>query len=188
MKSLLSLLAVGCLLTVAYACTTSQPKGVETDPAVRAQRAPQKSFDDRVEDHVKRMLDEGKKIFRYDTFGSEDFWGGQLRLHEAIAGEKLGGVGPGVSARQALQFGLKVDISALPSILLEALRTRAVDLDRVETTQELLRANAVVGVTGVYHDGRFADLNDVVEHYSRVLRLSLTEAERTDLVQFLKSL
>jgi len=37
-------------------------------------------------------------------------------------------------------------------------------------------------------DGRFADLNDVVEHYSRVLRLSLTEAERTELVQFLKSL
>src|SRR5262249_40796544 len=137
MKILLSLLAVGCLLTVAYARPTMRPKGVETDRAVRAQRAPQKSFDDRVEDHVKRMLDEGKKIFRYDTFGSEDFWGGQLRLHEAIAGEKLGGVGPGVSARQALQFGLKVDITALPSSVVDALKSRAVDLDKPETTLEL---------------------------------------------------
>ena len=150
MKGSLSLLAVSLLLMVAYACSTSQPKGVETDPAVRAQRAPAKSFDDRVDHHAKQMLDEGKKIFRYDTFGSEDFWGGQLRLHEAIAGEKLGGVGPGVTARQALQLGLKVDIGSLPSILLEALKTRSVDLDRAETTQELLRANAVVGVTGVF--------------------------------------
>src|SRR5262249_8524419 len=147
---LLSLLAVGCLLTVTYACTTSQPNGGQTDPVVRAQQAPQNSFDDRVQDHAKRMLDEGKKIFRYDTFGSEAFWGGQLRLHEAIAGEKLGGVGPGVSARQALQLGLKVDITALPSRVVDALKSRAVDLDKPETTLELLRANAVVGVTGVF--------------------------------------
>src|SRR5215831_4125654 len=150
MKRLPLLLTAVLLVTVVYACTTSQPKGVETDPAVRAQRAPTKSFDDRVDDHARRMLDDGKKIFRYDTFGSEDFWGGKLRLHEAIAGEKLGGVGAGVTARQALQLGLKVDIAALPSILLEALKTHAVDLDRAETTQELLRANAVVGLTGVF--------------------------------------
>ena len=30
------------------------------------------------------LLSEGKQIFRFDTFGDEDFWGGQLRLHEAI--------------------------------------------------------------------------------------------------------
>lgn len=150
MKSTSSLVIVLILLTLAYACTTTQPKGVETDPAVRAQKAPQKSFDDRVDDNAKEMLKEGKRIFRYDTFGSEDFWGGKLRLHEAILGEKLGGVGPGVTARQALQLGLKVDIAALPKILVEVLRTRAVDLDKVETTTELLRANSVVGVTGFF--------------------------------------
>jgi hypothetical protein len=134
---------------IAYACTT-QPKGVDTDPAVRAQTAPQKSFDDRVDDTAREMHKEGKRTFRYDTFGSEDFWGGQLRLHEAILGEKLGGVGPGLTARQALQLGLKVDVAALPKILVEVLRTRAVDLDKAETTMELLRANSVVGVTGVF--------------------------------------
>lgn len=40
------------------------------------------------------LLAEGRQIFRYDTFGSEAFWGGQLRLHEAIKGAQLGGVGP----------------------------------------------------------------------------------------------
>src|SRR5215510_11348406 len=152
MKSLLSLLAVGCLLTVAYACTTSQPKGVETDPAVRAQRAPQKSFDDRVEDHVKRMLDEGKKIFRYDTFGSEDFWGGQLRLHEALAGEKLGGVGAGVSPKAALGAGLKVDAEAIPPDLASKIKAGQVNLDDPATTAELLKLNAVVGVTGFFNE------------------------------------
>jgi hypothetical protein len=134
---------------IASACGT-QPRGIETDPAVLSQRAPAKSFDDRIEDHARSMFEDGRKVFRYDTFGSEEFWGGRLRLHQAILGEKLSGLGPGVTARQALQLGLKVDIAALPQILVEVLRTRAVDLDKVETSLELLRANAVVGVTGFF--------------------------------------
>src|SRR5436309_15070071 len=96
------------------------------------------------------MLKASRKTFRYETVGSEECWGGKLRLHEAIAGEKHGGVGLGVTARQALQLGLKVDIGALPKILVEAIRGRSVDLDKVETTLELLRDNAVVGVTGIF--------------------------------------
>ena len=41
---------------------------------------------------------------------------------------------------------------------------------------------------GFYHDGRFEDLTQVVAHYSRVLNLSLSDSEKADLVQFLKSL
>ena len=41
------------------------------------------------------MLVEGRETFRFDTFGDEVFWGDTLRLHEAIAGEPSGGVGPG---------------------------------------------------------------------------------------------
>jgi cytochrome c peroxidase len=41
---------------------------------------------------------------------------------------------------------------------------------------------------GFYHDGRFADLPAVVAHYERVQNLSLTDDERRDLVEFLKSL
>jgi hypothetical protein len=137
------------VLVGVLACTT-KPIGVETDPAATTQRAPSRAFDERIEDHAKDMLKRGQRIFRYDTFGSEDFWGGQLRLHEAIAGSRYGGVGPGVTARHALQLGLKVDAAALPKILVEAIKGRSVDLDNVETTLELLRANAVVGVTGFF--------------------------------------
>src|SRR5215467_957100 len=59
-----------------------------------------------------KMLAEGKQIFRFDTFGSEDFWGGSLKLHRAIEGERFGGVGPGVSPKKALSLGLKVDAAA----------------------------------------------------------------------------
>jgi hypothetical protein len=41
---------------------------------------------------------------------------------------------------------------------------------------------------GFYHDGRFATIRDVVEHYDEFLRLSLSEAEKTDLVDYLLSL
>ena len=41
---------------------------------------------------------------------------------------------------------------------------------------------------GFYHDGRFATLRDVVDHYNSVLNLNLSEQEKNDLVEYLKSL
>jgi hypothetical protein len=41
---------------------------------------------------------------------------------------------------------------------------------------------------GFYHDGRFATFRDVVNHYDATFALSLTEPEKADLVEFLKSL
>jgi cytochrome c5 len=41
---------------------------------------------------------------------------------------------------------------------------------------------------GYYHDGRFATLRAVVEHYDRVFGLRLSETEMNDLVEYLKSL
>lgn len=41
---------------------------------------------------------------------------------------------------------------------------------------------------GFYHDGRFSTLADVVNHYDSCLSLGLTDSEKTDLVEFLKSL
>jgi hypothetical protein len=93
---------------------------------------------------------QGQQIFRFDTFGDEDFWGGTLRLHEAIAGSALGGVGPGVSPATALAVGLKVDLDALPEDVVKALREGRVDLQSPATTLALLRLNAVVGLTGFF--------------------------------------
>jgi hypothetical protein len=41
---------------------------------------------------------------------------------------------------------------------------------------------------GFYHDGRFATLKEVVEHYNAHFKLKLTEAEASDLAEYLKSL
>jgi hypothetical protein len=41
---------------------------------------------------------------------------------------------------------------------------------------------------GFYHDGRFATLADVVDHYDRHLKLDLSAAEKNDLIQFLLGL
>ena len=41
---------------------------------------------------------------------------------------------------------------------------------------------------GFYHDGRFATLNAVVDHYDRHFNLQLTTAEKNELVEYLKSL
>jgi hypothetical protein len=90
------------------------------DGAIGQQRARQDAptagpmLDRSVRENVERLLAEGMQAFRYDTFGSEDFWGGQVKLHQAIEGEKFGGVGPGVSPKQALELGLKVDMAAVP--------------------------------------------------------------------------
>lgn len=41
---------------------------------------------------------------------------------------------------------------------------------------------------GFYHDGRFPDLEAVVNHYEQFLGLSLSSGERDDLIEYLKSL
>jgi hypothetical protein len=98
------------------------------------------------------LIAEGQQIFRFDTFGDEDFWGGELQLHQAIQGEQFGGVGPGVSPATALEVGLKVDVQALPGGLQKQLKKGQVDLNDPAVTLALLRLNAVVGVTGFFND------------------------------------
>lgn len=104
------------------------------------------------DDANRQLIEEGREIFRFDTFGDEVFWGGTLQLHQAIAGEQLGGVGPGVSPNTALSVGLKVDAEVLPAELVEQIRAGEVDLDDPATTLALLELNAVVGVTGFFDD------------------------------------
>ncbi len=106
--------------------------------------------DRQISAHARRMMNDGRRIFRFDTFGSEAFWGGALQLHKAIAGEKNGGVGGGVSPKTALSVGLKVDTEALPAALVEQIKAGKVDLDDPAITLALLKLNAVVGVTGKF--------------------------------------
>jgi mono/diheme cytochrome c family protein len=98
-----------------------------------------------------RLFEQGKDVFRFDTFGDQAFWGDTLQLHRAIEGSDLGGVGPGVSPRTALAVGLKVDSQALPMSLQQKLRHGRVNLDDPATTLALLKLNAVVGLKGFFN-------------------------------------
>jgi hypothetical protein len=96
---------------------------------------------DDVESLNAARVEEGQQIFRNDTFGDEQLWTDQLRMHEVIASA--------VSPKTALAAGLKVDAAAVPP---DALAT--VDLNSPAATVELLRLDAVVGVNGRVENGR----------------------------------
>ncbi len=117
-----------------------------------ASRKPHSENDRQIARHAQRMLEEGRRIFRFDRFGSEAFFGDALQLHQAIAGAKNGGVGAGVSPKTALAVGLKVDADALPDELKAQLKAGKVDLNDPATTLALLKLNAVVGVTGLFDE------------------------------------
>jgi hypothetical protein len=97
-----------------------------------------------------QLVKQGRQIFRFDTFGDQAFWGDTLKLHQAIEGSGLGGVGPGVSPTVALSVGLKVDVDALPNHLLDQLQHGRVNLNDPAVTVALLKLNAVVGLTGFF--------------------------------------
>jgi mono/diheme cytochrome c family protein len=85
-------------------------------------------------------LAQGKQIFRFDTFGDEQFWTDTARMHEVIQ--------KSVSPATALSVGLKVDAEAIPAEVAAAIKAGKVDLNDPATTVTLLKLNAVVGVKG----------------------------------------
>lgn len=125
----LATLSVACLLLlllVAWA-PAARSKKVSSETAAKEMAAktaaPAASANDQLTNaNMQLMLDQGRQTFRYDTFGDEAFWGGALHLQEAIAGDHLGGAGPGVSPKTALSVGLKVDADALPASLVEQIK------------------------------------------------------------------
>jgi hypothetical protein len=137
---------LGGVIVFATAATAALRQG-PPPPQAKPSAAPG-AFDSTINQNAQRMIEEGRRIFRYDTFGDEAFWGDQLKLHQAIVGAKLGGVGPGLSPKMALSLGLKVDADALPADLVAQIKAGKVNMDDPASTVALLKANAVVGITG----------------------------------------
>src|SRR4051794_18563908 len=84
------LLAGGALFNVA-----ALSKPTKVTPAAKVDRTAQ------------RTLDDGRHVFRQDTFGDESFWTGVLQLNRAIAGAKNGGAGSGGRAKAPRSARLK---------------------------------------------------------------------------------
>jgi hypothetical protein len=124
----------------------------------RAKKEKPRNFDAQITANADTLLDQGRQVFRFNTFGDEKFWGDTLQLHRAIAGSSLGGVGSGVSPNTALNLGLKVDVDALPQPLIEKLKRGQVNLDDPATTVALIKLNAVLGVKGTFNGNNLASI------------------------------
>jgi hypothetical protein len=101
--------------------------------------------------NASNLVLQGQKIFRFDTFGDQAFWGDMLKLHQTIEGSQFGGIGSGLSPNAAVMAGLKVDVDALPSTLVQQIGSGAADLNDPGVTLTLLNANAVIGITGFFN-------------------------------------
>jgi hypothetical protein len=102
---------------------------------------PTSQFLGSAEDNSAQLIQQGRQIFRFDTFGDEAFWGGQLQLQQAITT---------LSPKQALALGLKVDAEALSPSVVEAIKHGKINLDDPAVTRMLIQQNAVLGVVGFF--------------------------------------
>lgn len=93
---------------------------------------------DDTEASLASLRNDGRAIFRDDTFGNEVFWTDSLEMNNAIEM---------VDPTTALLVGLKVDADRLPPGTLDN-----ADLTSPLTTLALLRLNAVVGVRAEVDD------------------------------------
>ena len=82
--------------------------------------------------------EEGKRIFRDDTFGDEQFWTDTLHMNEVVERE--------LRPLEALGLGLKVDLDRL-----NLLKFLIHNPFGTSGTRELLRQNAVVGVKASFN-------------------------------------
>src|SRR5687768_17343001 len=93
-----------------------------------------------INENASEMMEKGKAVFRFETFGDEAFWTDKLQLHRAIADKGAGGIGEGLSPKAALAAGLKVDIDVLPKFAKEAVAEGKL-LNDVDFTLALLKIN-----------------------------------------------
>jgi len=110
-----------------------------------------------IQENAADMMEKGKAVFRFETFGDEVFWTDKLQLHKAIADKGAGGIGEGLSPKAALDAGLKVDLDILPKALKEKIKEGKF-LDDVDVTLALLKVNAVVGVVADFDEGNLKSI------------------------------
>src|SRR5688572_19554306 len=110
-----------------------------------------------IRQNADEMMEKGRAVFRFETFGDEAFWTDKLQIHKAIADKGAGGIGEGLSPKAALDAGLKVDIDVLPKFAKEAVAEGKL-LHDVDFTLTLLKLNPVVGVVAQFDGGNLKSI------------------------------
>jgi hypothetical protein len=155
MKNLQPLvIAVGSIIfaLVLSQCGTQKSKRAEADES-----GSPNSWDSSIDENAREMIEKGRAVFRFETFGDEVFWTDKLQMHKAIADKGAGGIGEGLSPKKALELGLKVDLDVLPKPLKMQIREGKL-LNDVDLTMTLLKLNAVVGVVSDFDGGNLKSI------------------------------
>lgn len=136
-KTVLSRRAAGVILQLT-ACLLAgcSPSREARSDSVNSQA----SSDSVVNESSTASVADGQQIFRFDTFGDEQFWTDTLHMERVVA--------TSVDPTTALSVGLKVDMDALPPEIVKGVKDGSVDLKAPATTVALLKLNAVVGLKG----------------------------------------
>jgi mono/diheme cytochrome c family protein len=136
-------LGLFCTVLIAVIACTVPPASNQQTPANATAGSPA------TDDLSPTNIAAGQRVFRFDTFGDEQFWTDTLQMNQVVE--------QNVDPTTALKVGLKVDADVLPPGILEK-----VDLKSPATTVALLKMNAVVGVQAV------------VDANSHITRLGIT--------------
>lgn len=126
--------AAGCLVAVVIGCS---PREASHTPDAGP---PPTGSSVATDDMSAGTLASGKQIFRFDTFGDEQFWTDTLHMERVVQ--------KSVDPTTALSVGLKVDMDVLPPAVVKGVQDGTIDLKNPATTLALLKINAVVGLAG----------------------------------------
>jgi hypothetical protein len=156
MKSILTFFAVAItaciLISVFNQCGTKKAVRAQADES-----GEENTWNTDIRKNADDMLEKGRAVFRFETFGNEVFWTDQLQLHKAIADKGAGGIGPGLTPKAALDAGLKVDIDVLPKFVKQQVAEGKL-LNDVDFTLTLLKLNSVVGVVAKFDEGNLKSI------------------------------
>ena len=150
---LLNVITMCVITSVVFSqCGTQKKKRTEADES-----GSPNAWDASIRENSREMIEKGRAVFRFETFGDEAFWTDKLLLHKIIPDRERGGIGDGLTPRMALDLGLKVDLDILPMPLREQIKEGKLFND-VGLTLTLLKLNAVVGIVGKFEDGNLKSI------------------------------
>ncbi|MEE9354898.1 MAG: c-type cytochrome [Methylococcaceae bacterium] len=93
-------------------------------------------------------VERGRHLFFNETWGDEALWGDQFQLHEVLNQ---------VTPLEAVGIGAQLDISKVPQPIVDVMLSddfaaKTAALSDPAITQTLLKADAVVGIKGIFND------------------------------------
>ena len=93
-------------------------------------------------------VDRGRDLYFNETWGDEIFWGDRFKLHEVLNT---------VTPNQAVGIGVQIDVTKVPKPIVDVLlsddfASKQSALNDPAITQALIKADAVIGVRGVFED------------------------------------